>query len=139
MGNKIKEILDYLKIENGTIGSELSYEETHLLLDYITNLQQENETRQQDINNLTYQLAKMKKENERLKETNVYCNRTDCVGRIKDSRKYDSVYQEKEDYKSRCEKVSEIIEKEKANMGYAKYDSCLLLIENIIKNGSDNK
>lgn len=39
---EIKEILDYLKIENGTIGSELSYEETHLLLDYITNLQEEN-------------------------------------------------------------------------------------------------
>ena len=56
------------------------------LLDYITNLQQENE---------------------RLKEANVYCNRTDCVGRIKDSRKYDSVYQEKEDYKSRCEKASD--------------------------------
>ena len=43
MSEEIKEILDYLKIENGTIGSELSYEETHLLLDYITNLQEENE------------------------------------------------------------------------------------------------
>ena len=32
------------------------------------------------------------------------------VGRIKDSRKYDSVYQEKEDYKSRCEKVSQVID-----------------------------
>ena len=39
---------------------ELRWEETHLLLDYITNLQQEIETRQYDINNLTYQLAKEK-------------------------------------------------------------------------------
>jgi len=41
MNKDIKEILRYLKIENGTIGSELSYEETHLLLDYINNLQKE--------------------------------------------------------------------------------------------------
>ena len=34
----------------------------------IQQLEEENETRQQDINNLTYQLAKMKEENERLKE-----------------------------------------------------------------------
>ena len=43
-----------------------------------------------------------------------------------------------EHYISRCEKVSEIIEKEKENMGYAKYDGCLLLIENALKNGSEN-
>ena len=49
----------------------------------------------------------VQEQNERLKETNVYCNRTDCIGRIKDSRKYDSVYQEKEDYKSRCKKAIE--------------------------------
>lgn len=78
----IKEILN--KLQYGFC-SQLTYEK---LLDYITNLQQENE---------------------RLKETNVYCNRTDCVGRIKDSKKYDSVYQEKEDYKSRCEKAGEIL------------------------------
>ena len=35
--------------------------------DYLK-LEQENEIRQQDINNLTYQLAKIKEENERLKE-----------------------------------------------------------------------
>ena len=43
MKDEIREILRYLRIENGHCSSELSYEETHLLLDYITNLQQENE------------------------------------------------------------------------------------------------
>ena len=33
----------------------------------------------------------LKKENKQLKEC--YCNRTDCSGRIKNSRKYDSLYQ----------------------------------------------
>lgn len=41
---EIKEILRYLKIENGHCSSELSYKETHILLDYITNLQEENKT-----------------------------------------------------------------------------------------------
>ena len=39
-----------------------------ILDDMLVNYKQENETRQQDINNLTYQLAKMKEENERLNE-----------------------------------------------------------------------
>lgn len=46
-------------------------------------------------------------ENKKLKEC--YCNRTDCSGRLKDSKKYNSVYQEKEDYKSRFEKTIEYI------------------------------
>lgn len=86
MNDEIKEILDYFRkyatIRENTMISEIE--------DYITNLEQANE---------------------RLKETNVYCNRTDCSGRLKDSRKYDSVYQEKEDYKSRVEKAIEYINK----------------------------
>lgn len=74
--------------------------------DYITNLQQKEEL----FEKIVYKYDELKQENERLKETNVYCNRTDCVGRIKDSKKYDSVYQEKEDYKSRCEKALKLAE-----------------------------
>lgn len=121
MNEEIKEILwiiksckqDYDKQKNGM--HTFDYGELYLLYDYITNLQQENK---------------------RLKETNVYCNRTDCVGRIKDSRKYNNIYQEKEDYKSKVDNALKIIEKEKELMRYAKYDSCLLLIENALKNGS---
>ena len=100
---EIKEILDYFKDDIEFLEKELintNFQGRYItirdkecdylkkLLDYITNLQHENE---------------------RLKETNVYCNRTDCIGRIKDSKKYDSVYQEKEDYKSRIEKAIEYI------------------------------
>lgn len=38
------------------------------------------------------ELQKLQQENKQLKEC--YCNRTDCIGRIKDSRKYDSVKQQ---------------------------------------------
>lgn len=34
---------------------------------------------------------------------------------------------------SKIDKANEIIKNEKENMGYAKYDSCLLLIENVLK------
>ena len=60
MQEEIKKILDYLKIENGTIGSELSYEETHLLLDYITNLQENYER-------IYNENCKLREENEMLK------------------------------------------------------------------------
>lgn len=42
-----------------------------------------------------------------------------------------------EDYKSKVDNALKIIEKEKELMEYAKYDSCLLLIENTLKNGSE--
>ena len=117
MKNEIKEILDYLKRSNKNLfGYEqdkiISYEEVQLLLDYITNLQKEVRINNDLIpyfkNNeksLKKQITNLQEENERLKETNVYCNRTDCVGRIKDSKKYDSVYQEKEDYDKNVEQL----------------------------------
>ncbi len=37
-------------------------------------------------------IMKLEQENQQLKEC--YCNRTDCIGRIKDSKKYDSVKQQ---------------------------------------------
>lgn len=38
-----------------------------------------------------YTIMQLQQENKQLKEC--YCNRTDCSGRIKNSRKYDSLYQ----------------------------------------------
>lgn len=141
MNNEIKEILDKLKDTADTsffavCSSQeeldkmpksitkilsISSKDAKMLLDYITNLQQENE---------------------RLKETNVYCNRTDCVGRIKDSRKYDSVYQKKEDYKSRCEKAIEYIDKQKKKMYKSRNKIAMFILmklENILQNGSKNE
>lgn len=131
MNNEIKEILEYLKDKNDYIEDfGISYKRIHIdngdlktLLDYITNLQQENETRQQDINNLTYQLAKIKQENERLKEY------------------YELMVQFNEknldrfcDYKSRCEKAIEYIENPRHEMSVLTYQNLL----NILQNGSDD-
>lgn len=67
-------ILDYLETTSlephDDYSSEFTYKEQKILYKYIKQLQQENK---------------------QLKEC--YCNRTDCSGRIKNSREYDSLYQ----------------------------------------------
>ena len=77
------------------------YIDVYELLDYITNLQKENEIRQQDINNLTYQLAKEKEENGKLKMRNDML-RKDINSFIEDN---------KIDYKARYENVINELEK----------------------------
>ncbi len=54
--------------------------------------------REQYISILELEKAELKKENKQLKEC--YCNRTDCNSRIKDSKKYNSVVEERDLYKS---------------------------------------
>lgn len=110
---------------------------------YITNLQQENERLKEKYDN-----SKSHEINYKY-FTTLYSKATkdividDLVYKCEDldnlRQSYEKLYIEKEDYKSRCIEAIEIIEKEKENMGYAKYDSCLLLIENILQNGSENK
>lgn len=131
--NQINESLDKIAKRDYYAEDLLYYENCKVLLDYITNLQQE-------INKLTaesteweskyYDLQQeneflklnnpeqnmehfriikenkrkidnLRKENKKLKEC--YCSRTDCGGRIKDNKKYNSIYQEKECYKLKCE------------------------------------
>lgn len=153
MNKEIKEILDSWKLgiekgidKNGIYVGGLCYswEQLSLLLDYITNLQQENhelKSKLECYENGVYYSSKvdeLEQENERLKETNVYCNRTDCVGRIKDSRKYNSIYQEKEDYKSRCEKASEYIKEHYPTSTINDQDDKYNLL-NILQNGSDSQ
>lgn len=84
MNNEIKEILDKLKDGNwydeldltGTMWIELKWEETHLLLDYITNLQKTNKNHSKKlielgnkITNLQQELEIMVKDDERSQET----------------------------------------------------------------------
>ena len=121
----------------------LEHDETTYLLDYITNLQKTNKNHSKKLIELGDKITNLQQENKRLKETNVYCNRTDCIGRIKDSRKYDSVYQEKEDYKSRCEKASELIDLKITRL-YHEVDYNLGIedlkdIDSILQNGSDSQ
>lgn len=115
MTEEIKEILDDLKkyANEGGEHKLMEYEIKHIQC-YITNLQQDLEKANKIIEKDRQfykcrmdEYVELKKENEILKEC--YCNRTDCSGRLKDSKKYNSVYQEKEDYKSRFEKTIEYI------------------------------
>lgn len=94
MNDEIKEILN--KLQYGFC-SELTYEK---LLDYITNLQQENE--------------RLKKDNKILKQNNINeVLRNDFDMCVKDLKKANKKIEKLEDYKSRIEKAIEYI-KEKA-------------------------
>lgn len=96
MSEELKAI-DFLRAK--TITYELSSEELHyslILYNLIMNLQRENE--------------KLKKQLE-----NCYCNRTDCSGRIKDNKQYDSLMQKVE---SQQKKFIDWLEKEIENCKY---------------------
>ena len=173
MNNEIKEILGNLKewSVDGNLYFEINDEKAKKLYNYITNLQQvnknqakrnsrqrlanqkqqelilklqqENETRQQDINNLIYQLAKMKEESERLKEN--------LQQEKKDFKEANDYCFELKDYKSRCEKAvkynNQIIKDTKdfyrptTDIIYSG-DSLIEIATNninILQNGSDSK
>lgn len=140
MDDEIKEILDT------KLYFDLDEEDYIKIKDYITNLQQDYDNEAEENLKLSEWLVEkqqriegLETENERLKEENVYCNRTDCVGRIKDSRKYDSVYQEKEDYKSRCEKaISKIKDLYSYSDNEEYVDNYCKDLLNILQNGSDD-
>ena len=137
--NKINKSITF--INNGIAFSQFGVADE--ILDYITNLQQENFKLRENIlihkmsfksddkslehliNMPTYE--ELQQENETLKENNQAMQEEMA-----------RTWQKYDDCKSRCEKANGIIKKEKENMGYAKYDGCLLLIENIIKNRSDD-
>lgn len=139
--NQVKQLLDCITNleQDNTMYAQLKdeYEEE------IEDLKENNEAllssykAQKDINRqqLSMVIKRDKKikdlqqENERLKETNVYCNRTDCIGRIKDSRKYDSVYQEKEDYKLIIEKLNKELKTTYNKEYYYKYNGKYLKSE----------
>jgi chromosome segregation ATPase len=74
----------------------------------LTILQKENDRLKEKENKLQEKFKDWKKEIE--KERKHYlCDRTDCCGRIKNSRKYNSIYQELKTCKSRNEKANEYI------------------------------
>ena len=117
---EIKLLLDYITnlqqlYENGLKVNQNTEKYRTELETKCVILQQENESLKQILHNITINgveeenttVLDLINENKKLKEC--YCNRTDCSGRLKDSKKYDSVYQEKEDYKLRCKKAVEYI------------------------------
>lgn len=115
MNNEIKEILDYLKrSDKNKFGFEqgklIDYEETQLLYNYITNLQQENErlkskTKEQSLLLIDYQ----------------------------------DMEQRYNDYKSRCEKASDKLKRD-YYINYNEHnDDVVYEALNILQNGSEEK
>ena len=109
MNDEIKEILD--KIQNVVNHKEASYnalvetkaEDYKLLLDYITNLQQDNEMYAQLKDEYEEEIKELQQENERLKELNENASKV-CMA----EHKYGvDKAEEARDYKSRCEKAIE--------------------------------
>lgn len=110
MNDEIKEILDKCKRQ---IKNDLDYRmspyQLKQLLDYITNLQQENENNHQGMLDECEKKLKIQQENERLKEKSINeVLKNDFDMCVKDLKKANKKIEKLEDYKSRCEKAVEI-------------------------------
>lgn len=156
MNDEIKEILLEWKngVETGTDKNDIKvggicyeWKDLEVLLDYITNLQQDNEILAKRINELKNikdeRFYNLQQENERLKERVAYLERSN-------NRREDTIIglrfevAEQEDYKSRCEKASEKLgnykhystpTEEQNSENEDIVDSAL----NILQNGSDEE
>lgn len=119
MNDEIKEKLKLIDVFfNKASACDLD-EVYHAVIDTITNLQQENEVLENE-KDMFYKVSQ-----ERL---NKWLSLNDENNKLVEIIK---------DYKSRCEKIQKIINTEKKLMGYAIYDSCLLLIEEALNGRSD--
>ena len=68
--------------------------------------------------NVVQNRQKYYEENQHLKES--YCNRTDCSGRLHDSRKYPSVKQQLDLYKSVLDEIRECLDFAKTTIEYGR-------------------
>ena len=73
----------------------MSNEMLQRTIDLVSSLEVKNETQQIAKYELIEYTERLHKENQELKKQleNCYCNRTDCSGRIKDNKQYDSLVQ----------------------------------------------
>ena len=116
MNKEIKEILDRIETASEIFDCLLKPEECTELLDYITNLQQENERLKEENLDLA-------KENEEEKQFIKDCG-------FQNQQQLALMYL---DYKSRCEKAIEYIKQQNVYYGFC--DNLL----NILQNGSDSQ
>lgn len=77
--------LDYKKMWESATDKALILQEENKVL------KESSEHNDKVVDKVNWENMLLKKENKQLKEC--YCNRTDCSGRIKNSRNYDSLYQ----------------------------------------------
>lgn len=145
MDDEIKEILEQLEWYRKIGKKDLYYPErvltnkkAFLLLDYITNLQQENETLHENNQNMQEEMARVWEENERLKEEH---------NQLRNCRKYDlnlisNLKQDKVRYKEIIDKAIEYINGNKHTCNYVDIYNYALREEdllNILQNGSEEK
>ena len=62
-----------------------------------------------------------------------YCNRTDCIGRIKDSKKYDSLLQKYKQLENNRDKAIEVINTQLKNAEGGMQDNLRIIKFNLIK------
>ena len=62
-----------------------------------------------------------------------YCNRTDCIGRIKDSKKYDSLLQKYKQLENNRDKAIEVINTQLKNAEGGTKDNLRIIKFNLIK------
>ena len=171
MNDEIKEILEQLEWYRKIGKKDVYYPEcvlpnkkAFILLDYITNLQQENEELKKKLDRRYYknEYERIKKENDRLKENN--SNMQEEMARVweenerlkdivveKDNQIKEMIIQKTdytavnilemklEDYKSRCEKAIEELKSWQLDCNYSKENEIYQYIINILQNGSDSQ
>lgn len=133
MNDEIKEILKEIEsYENDKLCLIiLSQEQNKALLDYITNLQQENDDLKNRLENAVADCKLRLQENERLKQTQYVWS-------------YDLDMQ-LEDYKSRCEKAIEYLKSYNTDFEHCRFNEAPISLRelgdllNILQNGSDEK
>ena len=142
MNNEIKEILDRIETASEIFDCLLKPEECTELLDFITNLKQDNTMYAQLKDEYEEEIKDLQQENERLKhDINIFKN-------DKVYERLGKLIEENEDYKSRCEKASEYIKEnteeyrhdmdlkdKRLNVNTTEFIDNLL---NILQNGSDS-
>ena len=152
MNNGIKEILDNFekyevryKLQNET-QFVITHREIQILLDYITNLQQIEQDHKQTNATLMSELAKLEEKNDVLKkklDRRYYKNEYERLKQENERLKVNCNlgYEELKvarDYKSRCEKAIEYLDKvETLAMLDGKIIFSINIFRNILQNGSD--
>ena len=139
MNNEVKEILDslyelmeeYKEDKKICPGMGLNWKDWTILLDYITNLQQENEKDIEMLNDIIKEqdmkLNDLQQENERLKElvnpkTQIFIDTQDMEERYGEELYKEYLEKQLEDFKSRIDKAIEYIENEDIDVCMIRYN-----------------
>ena len=161
MNDEIKEILEKLKDREETYQFCKQYKltindsiyEVHYLLDYITNLQKNNDNQMKYIADLLVQITNLQQENDGLKndlENEVADNKLrleELTTMVRDDERSQETIirltKENKDYKSRCEKAIGYINKycidDEFYINLSNKEKAIIEVLNILQNGSDSQ